>query len=353
MQLAPEQSPNFIGRGGFGWVTAEGKLARKQFKKTEHLVRELVMLRYMRNSPYIVKLRSHNFDRLTICCDKWSCSLRDALLQYNILPEHKLKILKHALYGLTHMHSADLVHSDVTLANIFVNVKTWRTCLGDLGLSSIKEYSRVKQTAEGYAPENPIPCPGHDMFGLAVCMYTLFSNTKLFKKKKASELRKLIAEAHSIPRKLKKVFQQMCPDDPRNAITSARALKEIFDKTTTFELPDVEIYSALPSHENRKAIFEHVKNLAAIYKINRSRHCYEAIIQLLSGPASEFISIDYYDLYIVAAVYIYGCLYGRSHFSLEVALESISGIYTKEHFLIAVQELIQDPNFVALSVVSK
>lgn len=347
------RASKILGQGGFGTVTDEGKYARKHFKKPEHLVRELVMLRYMSSSPYIVKIHSQNFSNLTICCKKWSCSLRDAIIRYNISPEQKMRILRHVLYGLCHMHSVDLVHSDVTLSNIFVNTKKWDTCLGDLGLSSITYYSRVNQTAEGYAPENPIPCQGHDMFGLSVCMFTLFSHSKIYKKKNASELRDLIRKSDLIPKKLKVVFQKMCPDDPRNAISAKQALWDIFGAKTDFSLPDIDLYRIRPPKEYCKFIFEQIKKLCDAYEVNRSKHCYAALIQYLSGPNAESITVEYYDLYSLAAVYIYACLYGRSMLSLAVAVETLVGRYTEEYFLYAVQALIQDTNFVALSVVSK
>lgn len=341
-----------IGEGGFGVVTEEGNLARKHFKKLTHLVRELTMLRYMRSSGYIVKVEKNNFMDLSICCRKWSCSLYDAILKETIELKEKLQIFQDVLHGLCHMHQAGLVHSDVTLSNILVNKKTWRACLCDLGLSSITNYSRVKQTARGYAPENPVPCQGHDMFGLTVCMIDLFGGVMIRVKKNAAQLRQIIKTNPNIPNKLRPILCKMCPDDPCEAISSAKVLWDVFQQKTSFPLPEVDLYKVTVPEKINLYLREQMKALSETYKINRGQRCYRVLVQFFSSPHGSQVDEKYYDLYMMAAMFIFASLYGESHFNEVEALECLRNEYDHEEFLEVVELLVQDNNFIASALVS-
>jgi serine/threonine protein kinase len=346
------EKPKIIGQGGFGVVTEEGGLAKKKFERLHHMIRELAMLRYMRHSGYIVKVEKQNFKAMTISCKKWHCCLHEAMVKKRIPAACKLQIFKDVLYGLCHIHEAGIVHSDITPGNILVNTKSWKACLCDLGLSSITNYCRVYQTAEGYAPEKPVPCPGHDMFGLAVSMIGLFGNTPIYKKKTARELREIITNHPAIPDKLKKVLCRMCPDDPRKAITSKEVLWTVFQEKTSFDLPEVELYEVTVPDETKQYIQEKVAQISKIYKINREQRCYSVLLQFFSGPEGQKAREECYDLFIVSALYIFACLYGRSYFTKEEALKTLRGDYSEEDLLIVAEMFVQDNNFITMTLVS-
>jgi hypothetical protein len=250
------------------------------------------------------------------------------------------------------MHQAGLVHSDVTLSNILINTKTWRACLCDLGLSSITDYSRVHQTARGYAPENPVPCQGHDMFGLTVCMIDLFAEIKIYKKKTAAELRNLARTEPKIPKSLRPILCKMCPDDPKEAILSKDVLWKVFEEKTEFDLPEVELYKVSVEEHLQVYLQEQMMALWKVYNINRCKRCYRCLIQFLSGPEGSKVEEAFYDLYMVAALYVFACLYGKSAFTKDEALETLHGAYSEDTFLIAVQTFINNGNFVTSSIVS-
>src|SRR4030042_3113594 len=197
-----------LGAGGFGTVTDEGKYAKKHLKKRTHTIREVLMSKYLRDSDYIIDIEAYDLVNMTICTRKWDCSLRDCMTKYKLSEKTKMGILHDVLCGLCDVHRVGALHADVTLSNILIKTSNFRACLCDLGLSSIKNYSRVDGTAPGYKPKKVIPCHGHDMFGLAVCMACLFGDYKIYEQKSASELRKTI-RASNISDKMKSILIRM------------------------------------------------------------------------------------------------------------------------------------------------
>lgn len=346
-------SSKIIGKGGFGVVVKEGERARKHFKKLEHMTRELIMLRYMRSSGYIAKNYTHNLKDLSLTLQRWDASLLMVMSSgYDMKDDAKLRIFRHVLKALSHMHQAGMVHSDVTTANILIDTTDWNACLCDLGLSSTKKYSRVGQTAIQHRPINPIPCEGHDMYGLAVCMIQLFGKMWIHVQKTAKELRDITRSEPLIAKKLRDVFLKMLPDNPLDSITSHEVLFDIFKEKTVFEVPSVKYYKEKIELELIEFMKAQMFQVCATYRINRNIRCHKCLVQYLSGPTGSQISISYYDLYMVAACFLFASLYGSKEFDHPKALSCIEGRYTKEDFIGAVEALIQDNNFVGLAMMS-
>ena len=342
-----------IGKGGYGVVVKEGKRARKHFRKLQHMVRELVMLRFMSESDYIARVHTHNLKDLSLTLDRWDASLQMVMAsKHKIKDSAKLNIFRHVLKGLSHLHQCGIVHSDVTIANILVDTKEWRACLCDLGLTSIRKYARVNHTAEQYRPKNPVPCEGHDMLGLAISMIQLFGEIHIKVQMSAEELRQIATTQPLIPRKMCDVFIKMLPDDPRDAITSHEVLYLLFRQKTSFELPEVEFYKEKMHPKLNEFIKVQIFQICDSYRINRNIRCHKCLVQFLSGPTGSTIVPSYYDLYMVAACFVFDSLYGNSEFEDEVAYEIIKEKYSHDEFLAAIEVLIQDSNFVGLATLT-
>lgn len=349
-----------LGEGGFGMVTDEGDRARKHLRELHHTIREVVMMKYMRSSEYIIDIESYNLQSRTICSTKWSCSLRDCIINYDLTEKQKMKVLHDILTGLCHFHQVDIVHADMTLQNFFVNTKKFSACIGDLGLSSITDYARVYGTAKGYSPMTPVKCHGHDMFGLAVSMTCLFSHFKICDRMSPKQLRDTIRES-TMNTKLKNIFIQMCPDNPRDAITAAKCLHELFGETTHFEVPKVDLYKCIIEDQICTHIESEARKISEAYDVKRGKRFYRCFIQFLSSPESrsdlsvdgEEIDIKFYDLYIVSGMYLYACLFGRSKLTMDESMKLLEERYSEDDFYYAVAKLIQSENFINLSLATK
>lgn len=342
-----------IGKGGYGTVVKEGKRARKYFRKHEHMTRELAMLRYMKSSGYIAKVYTHNLKDLSVTLERWDASLQMVMVSdYEMREDAKLRTFRHVLKALSHMHQASLVHGDVTIANILLDTKEWRACLCDLGLTSIRKYSKVGQTAIQYRPTTPIPCEGHDTYGLAICMVQLFGKIQVRKQKTAEELRDLTQKEPLIPKVLRDVFVKMLPDDPRNSITSHEVLYSIFREKTVFEMPDVKYYKEKIKPELIEFMRAQMFQVCESYQINRNVRCHKCLIQFFSGPTGAQIAVSYYDLYMVACCFVFASLYGTAKFDYPTALQTLDGRYPEDEFLAAVNTLLQDSNYIGLAMLT-
>lgn len=345
------QQEKIIGEGAYGTVTSEGNLARKHFRRFDSMVREMIMLRYMKHSGKIVEVHGYNFSNKSITMSRKDKSLLDLIQEGKLTETRKLSIFRDILKGLVHIHRAGLIHTDVTISNILFDEATEEACLCDLGLSSIKKYSSVHNTAPGFCPKKTKSCHGHDMYSLAVCMYVTFSNGRLKGYREASELRQLIRSSKIQP-KVKEVMLKMVPDNVLEAITAEKALFELYKAKTNFELPDLTLYKVKLKDNLVKSIREEMEALSNKYNINRGIRCYRCLVQFFSSPEGSKISIDYYDLYIVTAMYMYACLYGSEGFARGDVLAVLDNRYTKEDFLNTLQVLISDSNFIAMSLAS-
>lgn len=345
------QREKILGEGAYGTVTSEGNLARKHFKTFDSMVREMIMLKYMKHSGKIVEVHGYNFANKSITMTRKDKSLMDLLQEGRLTETRKLSIFRDVLKGLVHIHKAGLIHTDVTVGNILFDESTEEACLCDLGLSSIKKYSSVHNTAPGFCPKKTKSCHGHDMYSLAVCMYVTFSYGKLKKYREASELRQLIRSSNIQP-KVKEVMLKMVPDNVLEAITAEKALFELYRAKTNFELPDLTLYKVRLKDSLAEKIRSEMEALSNKYDINRGIRCYRCLVQFFSSPEGSKISIDYYDLYIVTAMYMYSCLYGSKNFAQEDILGVLDNRYSKEDFLNTLQVLISDSNFIAISLTS-
>lgn len=345
-----------IGRGGFGRVYDENGSARKKLERDRYTIREGVMLKYMRNSKYVVNIERFNFVDRTLLVEKWDMSLNNALLQYDFNEKQKNKILHDVLCGLSHIHQAGFVHADVTLANILIKTNnTFKACICDLGLTSLKNYSKVAYTAPGYAPPIPVQSHGHDMFGLAICMLYLYTGKKMSKQYKQKELRSRINNSN-IPEKVKKILVKMCPDNLLEAVTADACLKYMFNETTTFDLPEILCYKNILRDEYVNHMKIEMEKIATNYNIKRSVRCYTCVLQFLCSPEgfSEEgypISPSFYMLYATAALYIYMSLFGATNLNLELCLTINDNKYTKDEFYTALNRLVLSDNFNAMTLV--
>lgn len=346
-----------LGKGGFGEVVEEGKSARKQLDRDRYVIREAFMLKYMNASKFIVNIEKVNIVNKSILIEKWDMSLSTFIRNYHPNEKQKMKILHDVLCGLSHMHSIGLVHADVTSNNILIKTKNFRACICDLGLTSIREYSKVEGTAPGYAPMVPVKSYGHDMFGLTISMLELFAGFKAIKKFTQLKLRDIISTNKDIPKKVANVMKRMCPDDLTTAITADECLQYLFGEETIFEVPKILKYPSLIKKEYDDYLKNEILTLSKEYKINRGMRAYICLIQFLSSPdgfSEERYPIDpkYYLLYAISALFIYMSLFGNTKLDIEMCLSITNNQYSKDDFYFAINKLFMSENFCAMTLAS-
>lgn len=349
-----ETRPVKIGEGSFGQVVDEGKEVRKIYDKHKHMIQEVIMLKYMTMSDYIVKLNKFNMGIPSICVEKWSCSLRDCMKERDIAYNHKMKIFKCVLMGLCHMHQAGILQSDLKLSNILIDVGTYDACICDLGLSSLVSYAKIFQTAKGYCPPKLYNTTGHDMFGLCVSMLELFGDRKMIKLHTASELRKMIKEATNIRDVIKKALVKMCPDDPRDSASADRILYDVFGIQTKLDKPEVIIHENITSDEKAKYLHDIIEAVTNKYEVNRGLRCYECMLDFFNSAIGRELNPKHWKIYIAAGIYIFSCLFGtskfcspkNSEFDGELALDLCRDEYSIEDLNDALTVLISYDNFI-------
>lgn len=337
-----------LGKGTFGTVVADGKRAIKTFHKLSHLLQEVIVTTYMLRSSYAVDILGYDLRKLTMTTERWSCSLRDALMKYEFSETNKRIIFRDILRALAHLHDRCLLHSDLKLSNILVDMKTARACVCDLGLSSLNEYAKIHQTARAYRPEEPIPVIGHDMFGLCVSMAELFGGVKIRKQLKAEELRRIIRNNHNITRSrtLRSALLKMCPDDPADCATASQILQEVYGDKTPFQLPTIKNYENTLPKEDNDYLFNTVKRLCQSAKINRGKRCYYCLVNHFTNPNIPYVPSSEYPIYIGAMLMIFSSLFGKPGFTEKSVMQVTGHKWSMDDLYKTIENIISDENLV-------
>lgn len=342
-----------IGEGAFGQVIVENdEEVRKIHDDLGCMLQETMVLRYMRGSQYIVGITRFNVSVPSVNVTRWSCSLRDAMEKYKITMKQKLRIFRCVLMGLSHLHKAGILHSDLKISNILVDTNSFDACICDLGLSSLIKYARIGQTAPKYRPKGkPQFTHGHDMFGLCMSMVDLFSDVKINKTCTSKELRGIIRQAKSIHEKIRDVLLLMCPDDPTKAVKPHHILRSLFKIEVTFDTPEPIVHEPIISGEKEAYLKKVVEGVSLKYDVNRGIRCFEALVNFFNTPREHKIHTDYWKIYIAAALFIYSSLFGTSKYNKAQVLASTHNEYTEEDLNTALETLIMDDGFISMTMV--
>lgn len=157
------------------------------------------------------------------------------------LNESTVKYLfKQLLEALKYMHSQDIIHRDVKLDNILIDVdSTIKLC--DFGVSKLiragETMSEQCGTPAYIAPE--IYCGEHytgfgaDMWSAGVVLYVLLSGTMPFKANNMDDLQSLIISANyndlnDVSKDAAMLISELLEVDPKKRLTAEEALKKPF-----------------------------------------------------------------------------------------------------------------------------
>ena len=192
-----------LGEGTYGQVFERNGIAVKKLKYFNSLIQETCILKIMRDSQYIVNIKSYDIEEGEIELELHNISLKDHMnsLDCRLYGQEKIKIFLDVLQGLNDLHHRDIVHSDLKPSNILISFNPVRAVLCDFGLSSINGHSKVYHTAKICRPlgvdrdldnyeKSKEYC--HDMYGLTVTFLQFFGNIKLTNIVSKRELKSLI-----------------------------------------------------------------------------------------------------------------------------------------------------------------
>ena len=301
-----------LGEGTFGSVIAKGDLAVKSFDNMETFVAEVFITRYVSRhcGPNVIKLRRRNLSQLTMCTQRWACSLQDVLWKRIPLSISQARsIFKGLLYAVADLEALRVVHADIKPGNIFLSPDYMTAVLGDFGVSSISGSARVGCTTKQYSSSQYANYRAHDCFGVAIVGLQLLYGYQLLPDG-SSEYRDKSAVRADISRLAmgadREALLGLVQDDPRKCWHASKVLEHMYQKVHNPRKPaKPSVFDAKAKNEMELQIAYHTSKLCTLYKVRKLNRCKVCSISLLSRLGSEHTLV-----YVTAMVYIFRCVFG-------------------------------------------
>ncbi len=338
-------STHILGRGSFGQVRREGNSAVKKFEKLSHLIQEVAVTTYFRDSPYIIKCQGYDLEKLEMKTELHEISLRDALLKYKFETEQKHSIFRDILCGLVHIHSRNVVHADLKPSNILLDLTPIRATICDLGLSSTDRYSKVKQTARAYRLPDSMISPEngayHDLYSLAIVGIELFADIKLEDQATYRRLLTILDEVSPAigDKKLSKTLKHIIRR--HEGYTSARSiLIHLYGTDTYLPIPSLPNIPNTLSEDENEYVKTQVRNLTKTMEIRRGRRCYYVLCERFCNHSYEPVRREEYLLYIVSMCIINSALFGQPGFTYKHAISAAYNRWGKKDINRAIYDII-------------
>jgi serine/threonine protein kinase len=342
----------FLGEGSYGQVRIRDGKAVKKFSKLSHLIQEYMALRYLDNCEYVVHAKDIDFPNLELHMELYDCSLRKWLEEQSNKGGPKIEdvliILRDVLRGLVELHDRGLAHGDLKPGNILVKRSPLRAVLGDCGFVSIAKYAKVDRTAKIYRDPTINHDISHDMFSFGICFLEIIGDIKFNRQAEYKELREAVYEKVENREYRKIIYNLLHPD--RNRRPDARSLLyRLFRKNPPRwrKEASVEASSNIVSvlFEDRRFIRRLMKDTAHVYKINRGKKGYGA---LLSYIDNHQIPVSKHRLYTGVTLMILSAIFGRSGFREEEVLILCENRHSETEMYEVLNRILSDQVFIKL-----
>lgn len=357
-----ERPYNFIGKGGFGYVVYDPNdetKAIKQLKRVNDQIQEVALMVYFRKSPYIINMHSFNISKLQITTERWSCDLRYALVKTRMSYMDKMKVFRDVLIGLSHMQSRQVLHSDLKLSNILVNLNNHSACITDMGLTSLISYAKIHNTATTYRPVKPKHTIGHDIFSLCILCSFMFGEIPIPHKpegvkipdrelqRSPSELREQIMNSTKFENEtIRDIVYSMAKDDLRQCPTASEILMRVAGIQVELAQETIHLYENTLDPEMMKYLMNSIIALSGHYQIKRPKRIYMVLLNYFNSPKFEGTEDDY-RLYIVTTMIIFSSLFGGDGFGIGHAIEASNNTVNENQINNTLNILLKDKNFIA------
>ena len=330
---------SLLGSGGFGTVYSKNGMAIKQFKKLSHLLQEVSVTVYMRDSKYTLNVIECDFARLTMTTELWHCSLQSAMVKHRFTFDEKMSIFKDILKGLCCIHSYFLIHADLRSANILVNKQYNKAIIADFGLASIDDCAKVRQTARPFQPMDIVNETSHDMYGLAVTMTELFGDTYIGKKLPPLTLEAVIRN-RVVNTTIKNALIDMIPGKNGKCANESEILSRVFGLKPTIPVRPAYCTRNKLTEEVNEYIKEKTRKIGERFvvdnshktrkieygKVNKLKRCIQCIVFFLNvmyRKEAGRIKIGLeLDLTIKCMLFIFSSVFGGRGYTENTILHS-------------------------------
>uniref|UniRef100_H2ZQM6 mitogen-activated protein kinase n=1 Tax=Ciona savignyi TaxID=51511 RepID=H2ZQM6_CIOSA len=167
----------------------------------KQLLREIRILRRMDHDNVFCKLHFHflPLDSVYIGMELMDTDLRSVIEHNQLSPSYVKLFMYQLLRGLKYMHSANVIHRDLTPSNVFINIDTLMLKIGDFGISRILDsdyehsgYLSMATTSTWYQSPEILLHPRHydqyaDMWAAGCIFAEMLSGKPLFPGSNAME----------------------------------------------------------------------------------------------------------------------------------------------------------------------
>lgn len=275
------------------------KILKNTTKTITHFEAELLTLKKVKHPNIIQLYSSHKSQRhLYIIMEKMDMSLTKFVTDnflyvnfetplgeeyFNERQKKVIKIIRMILLGINALHKNGIIHRDIKLGNILVNIKTIKIC--DFGLSTNKENNNTFCGTEDYLAPEIINRNKYDkkvdIYGIGLIMFVLLTNQKYTENLKNLENNKRLKYYNL---EVNDLLKQMLLKDPIKRFSSEESLKHnlfinywcISDSFINIEDIIYQTKLGLIKKEGNKIIFNNIelidKNITTFYTCGCINH---------------------------------------------------------------------------------
>lgn len=331
----PQSLPAFqpLGRGTFGKVYRDRNAAVKKFKEPDFLIQELIILKYMKESMHVVKVREFSLSLLQIRMDLYDMSLKDLMLRYQMGFEQKESVFKDILKGISEMHSLELVHCDLKPANILLTINPLYAVICDPGLASLSHHGRFLQTPKGYRrPDNQLNNKlgqRQDLYSISVFCLEMFAGIMLKETITPERLREIIKEV-SIPAHIKEVLTEFSKMESDKYPTARSVLIGLYKTDSILAMPIVTFSKPIISKEDDRYVYETIKERTEKQLIEKGKRGYIMLIERFNNRNYPVVPRTQYPLYIACVMLILSAMFGRHGFNYNSVMAITGNAWSRE-----------------------
>jgi serine/threonine protein kinase len=321
------------GEGAYGKVIDLGDgTAQKTLKDLCSFIQEYLAFKYVKGWNNVLQGKGGDFKNLTINMELCSGSLRKYIEENKDPGEStKLSLFFDILKGLYNLHCNGIIHADIKPGNLLI--KDGSVIIGDLGFFNVKKYARVYNTARPYRDPECIPHYTHDLYSLGMVLAEIFLWRRVDKKKIIKEIK------HIDNKNVRDMITSLVgPRDYRPHLQDIA--NTLYSSSLISNIKDIPKASRL-EEKVEKVIFKYMRQVCSIYKINRGKIGFKALIAYLRDKK---IDSQMAQLYTCAILYILSCLFGGKEFDYRKAVKA--SLHKEEEFLQAIQTLCDHEDFV-------
>lgn len=324
---------DILGKGSFGTVYARNGLACKEFKSFNHMIHEYVIMKYIEECPYFVKVLDIDMNKLSIYMEIYDDNLKIALKNQMLISTKNMdKTIKSILFAMIYLHERDIIHGDIKLKNILVKLNPFDVVLADFGLTNISKYAKIWSTTPIYREKNPTKNYSHDIYSFGICLLELIAGVLLKKQLEYSALKKIV-DARIYDSSYKTVILACLSEVKEQRPSAIKIFKHLYPQE---QIPDGLIFT-------RKYIFnlhsENHQRIRAELKLAqenfKTKRCKMGFCALSNFIKNNNISESEHPKYIKSTIFILMFLFSEL---VDIGdIESLSS---------SVKNLIEDKNFI-------